>query len=250
MNAEPMWTDTEDRPCDLLEMLEPDLVAGRIDRKWRLYLCACARQLDTLLSPLDRAALDLAERFADGQASNELLTWERYHSLERSTNQLGSNVVTKCLYRNGTPSLQDAVGYRADEADLASPERVVDRQLQTAILNDIFGSWLCPLTIESHWLTSTVLDLSNSIYAERQFERMPILGDALMDAGCDNEALLNHCVSKGPHFRGCWVVDLLLGKPAGSCSFATAARQLDQRFRRSDHAFFKQREFQSLRIRF
>jgi hypothetical protein len=59
-------------------------------------------------------------------------------------------------------------------------------------------------------LTSTVISLANSIYEERAFDRMPILADALQDAGCDNEDILNHCRQPGEHTGGCWVVDLLL----------------------------------------
>jgi hypothetical protein len=62
------------------------------------------------------------------------------------------------------------------------------------------------------WLTTTVVSLASGIYEEKAFDRMPILADALQDAGCDNEDILNHCRQPGEHVRGCWVVDLLLGK--------------------------------------
>ena len=62
------------------------------------------------------------------------------------------------------------------------------------------------------WLTSTVLALATGIYDDRAFDRMPILADALQDAGCDNADILDHCRGSGPHVRGCWVVDMLLGK--------------------------------------
>jgi hypothetical protein len=79
-------------------------------------------------------------------------------------------------------------------------------------LHDIFGNPFRPVTIDPRWLTSSVFDLSRAIYEERAWERMPVLADALMDAGCDNEEIINHCRGDGPHVRGCWVVDLLLGK--------------------------------------
>jgi len=50
------------------------------------------------------------------------------------------------------------------------------------------------------------------MYEAREFSAMPILADALQDSGCDNEAVLTHCRGPGPHVRGCWVVDLVLGK--------------------------------------
>src|SRR5262249_25241945 len=63
-----------------------------------------------------------------------------------------------------------------------------------------------------HWNDGTVARIAQAIYDERAFERLPVLADALEDAGCDNADILSHCRSDGPHVRGCWVVDLLLGK--------------------------------------
>jgi hypothetical protein len=83
---------------------------------------------------------------------------------------------------------------------------------ECSILRDIFGNPFRPVTLDPRWLTASVVDLASAIYEERAFERMPILADALMDAGCDNDDILNHCRGDGPHVRGCWVVDLLLGK--------------------------------------
>jgi hypothetical protein len=57
-----------------------------------------------------------------------------------------------------------------------------------------------------------MLILARAIYDDHAFGRMPILEDALRDAGCDNEEIMSHCGSDGPHVRGCWVVDLILGK--------------------------------------
>jgi hypothetical protein len=79
-------------------------------------------------------------------------------------------------------------------------------------LRDIFGNPFRPVALDPRWLTSTVLDLGNVIYQERAFDRMPILADALMDAGCDSDEIIIHCRDDGPHVRGCWVVDLLLAK--------------------------------------
>ena len=62
------------------------------------------------------------------------------------------------------------------------------------------------------WRTDTVLALAGRMYESRDFGTMPILADALQDAGCDSDDLLDHCRSAEPHVRGCWVVDLVLGK--------------------------------------
>jgi hypothetical protein len=68
------------------------------------------------------------------------------------------------------------------------------------------------VSVNPAWLTSNVVAIAQGIYAERAFDRMPILADALEDAGCDNADVLNHCREAGVHVRGCWVVDLLLVK--------------------------------------
>ena len=76
----------------------------------------------------------------------------------------------------------------------------------------MLGNPFRPVEVDSTWLTSDVLLLAGGIYDERAFDRMPILADALQDTGCANDDVLNHCRGDGPHVRGCWVVDLLLGK--------------------------------------
>jgi hypothetical protein len=86
------------------------------------------------------------------------------------------------------------------------------QEAETIFLRCIFGNPFRPIAIDPRWLTSTVVDLATAIYDERAFDRMPILADALMDAGCDNEEIIAHCRSDGVHTRGCWAVDLILGK--------------------------------------
>jgi hypothetical protein len=88
-----------------------------------------------------------------------------------------------------------------------------ERLLITALIRDLFGSQLFrPAYIEPAWLTTTVVGLAEGVYADRAFDRLPILADALEEAGCDDADILAHCRGDGPHVRGCWVVDLLLGK--------------------------------------
>jgi hypothetical protein len=81
-----------------------------------------------------------------------------------------------------------------------------------AHLRDIFGNPFRPVTADPSWLTTTVVTLATGIYADRAFDRLPILADALQDTGCDNADVLDHCRAPGPHVRGCWVIDLLLSK--------------------------------------
>ncbi|MCE9566031.1 MAG: hypothetical protein K8U57_28760 [Planctomycetes bacterium] len=80
------------------------------------------------------------------------------------------------------------------------------------LLRDVFGNPFRPVAFDKSWLTSTVVAIAQGMYESRDFSAMPILADALQDAGCDNDDILNHCRGSGPHVRGCWVVDHVLGK--------------------------------------
>jgi hypothetical protein len=79
------------------------------------------------------------------------------------------------------------------------------------ILRDIVGNPFRPVVADPSWLTSTALALARGIHAERAFDRLPILADALQDAGCEEQQVLAHCRGRGPHIRGCWLVDMVLG---------------------------------------
>ena len=83
---------------------------------------------------------------------------------------------------------------------------------QVALIRDVFGNPFRPVAFDPRWRTADVSALARAIYDDRAFDRLPILADALMDAGCDDEPLIAHCRGPGPHVRGCWVIDLVLGK--------------------------------------
>jgi len=90
--------------------------------------------------------------------------------------------------------------------------RVDETGNQCGYLRHIVGNPFHPIAVNPSWLSSTVISLTEAIYEERAFERMPILADALEDAGCAHQDILDHCRAGGEHCRGCWVVDLALGK--------------------------------------
>jgi hypothetical protein len=83
---------------------------------------------------------------------------------------------------------------------------------QACFVRDIFGNPFRKVKVKRVWLTGNVVALAQTIYDDRFFDRLPILADALEDAGCDNADFLNHCRQPGEHVRGCWVVDLVLEK--------------------------------------
>jgi hypothetical protein len=80
------------------------------------------------------------------------------------------------------------------------------------VFHDVFGNPFRPATLDPTWRTPTVVALASQMYQLRDFSPMPILADALQDAGCDSADVLGHCRGPGPHVRGCWVADLVLGK--------------------------------------
>jgi hypothetical protein len=108
-------------------------------------------------------------------------------------------------------------GARArDYHDVASPSRLgAVSSRQCDLLRDVLGNPFRLARINQACLTwndGTIPKLAQGIYDDRAFDRLPILADALEDAGCDNADILAHCRGPGPHVRGCWVVDLILGK--------------------------------------
>jgi hypothetical protein len=82
-----------------------------------------------------------------------------------------------------------------------------------SLLHCVFGNPFRPVTFTPAWQTSDVMLLARDIYDEKAFDRMPILADALQDAGCDSADILNHLRDpNATHVRGCWAIDLVLSK--------------------------------------
>jgi hypothetical protein len=98
----------------------------------------------------------------------------------------------------------------ANNAQLGS--EAAELVAQTKLLREIFGDPFRPLSVDPSWLTLHVVELAQTIYDDRGFDRMPALADALEMAGCDNRDTLAHCRCPEPHFRGCWLLDSILGK--------------------------------------
>lgn len=96
-----------------------------------------------------------------------------------------------------------------------SPGELAEQKVQASLLLEVFGNPFRPITLNGAWLTwrgGTIPLLAQAIYDDHAFDRMPLLADALEEAGCTDADILAHCRGPGPHVRGCWVVDLLLGK--------------------------------------
>jgi hypothetical protein len=83
------------------------------------------------------------------------------------------------------------------------------------LLRDVIGNPFRPLSLKPSWLQyneGAVTKMGQAIYNQRRFGDLPVLADALEEAGCTDAAILEHCHQPGEHVRGCWVVDLILGK--------------------------------------
>jgi hypothetical protein len=201
--------------------------AGR--RKLRLFLCACARRVWELIPPgLCRKAVALGERLADGEEVAARVAaldfWQDRGALSR---RHAAHAAGVCVEKNlrwasvvGADAAAMAAAWALLEAEGGADMRPYDydrgkraeERAQAALLREVFGNLFRPVAVDPRWLTPDVVPLARGIYAERAFDQLPILADALEEAGCADEAVLGHCRGSGPHVRGCWVVDLLLGK--------------------------------------
>jgi hypothetical protein len=206
-----------------------DVFFGRgLDRKLRLFACACVRRVGEFVA--DRRcqiALEVAERFADGNA-----TWEElqvaHHAAEDATRRFGGaahpaeHAARDAARDAAFAAAREAARLAAlavrtddpDEEDVYATMVAAERD-QCAILRDIMGNPFRPVALDplwAHWNGDTVRRLAQAIDAGRRFEDLPVLADALEEAGCQEAALLAHCRGRAEHFRGCWVVDLLAGK--------------------------------------
>ena len=201
------------------------------ERKLRLFACACCRRIWPLLADeRSRAGVEVAERYADGLANAAQLTradnlaarafqailWEPNRMAGAAKLAASAAWGVTAAPSEVNPIGGDIVLEMANSAALqigdAAADQDRERSAQSHLLRDIFGNPFRPVTLDPAWLTPNVVDLARTIYDERAFDRLPILADALLDAGCDSADILDHCRSEGPHARGCWVVDLILGK--------------------------------------
>jgi hypothetical protein len=177
------------------------------ERKLRLFAVACSRRIWPWIDALGRQAVDLAEDFADGLATAEQLRAARLTCQgtggQASWYAAASNPAIAA--RNAARSAQAGADRLAAEAE--------ELAAQAALVREIFGPRPCTtLTIDRDWLTPDVIALAQEIYTERAFDRLPLLAKMLETGGCSHGELLSHCRAAGAHVRGCWALDLLLGK--------------------------------------
>jgi hypothetical protein len=101
-------------------------------------------------------------------------------------------------------------------SNLADPIRAVEEEAQSVLLRDVSGPLpFRSISLDPAWLTwhgGLLVSMAQRMYDSRDFSDMPVLADALEEAGCTDQDIVGHCRSGGEHFRGCWVIDALLGK--------------------------------------
>jgi hypothetical protein len=230
----------------------PDYPQPRVsDRKLRLFACGCCRRIWHLIrDERCHAAVEIAEQFADGQATEEQLreaskvaeaaALTAYHAvhdpIEAKAEASGMPPEAWVPGAWGLASVAssaeraafDATAFRAADlggweaaaraAGVAQNDRAaesVEQHIQAALLRCIVGNPFRRVLVDPSWLVwndGTVVKLAQAIYDDRSFDRLPVLADALEDADCTDAELLGHLRGPGPHVRGCWVIDLLLGK--------------------------------------
>lgn len=232
--TEEEWLKCDD-PAPMLEYLRKKTK----ERKLRLFVACCCRSIwQAMKKKRSRTAVEAVERYAEGLADAEELEArqaaaygvfedEPDNTIEQIIAGIASDAALRDFREAANSAIQaaDVIAHLAvygwdnstdptDETQAAyHAKRATERTAQCRLLRDIFGNPFRPGTFNPAWRTSDAMLLAQGIYEDLAFDRMPILADALQDAGCGSEDILNHCRdTNATHVRGCWVVDLVLDK--------------------------------------
>jgi hypothetical protein len=212
-------TDAEwENAIDPTPMLR--VVRGKAsDRKLRLFAAACFARLIALLpDPRQRRGIEMLGQLAEGAVTPvecRAVTTEVRRAIPPDDWIAGSppadhlHYVALMLYREFCSS---SIAVHAVHAADGLADSAAERREQARLMRCIFGNPFRPMAVDPRWLSPTTVSLARSIYEERTFDRLPILAGALEDAGCHRSDLLAHCRDEAPHARGCWVIDLALGR--------------------------------------
>jgi hypothetical protein len=220
-----------------------DHLHGQVsERKLRLFACACCRRIQDLLADeRSRHAVEVAQRYADGNATvNELYrALKGTEAIRKTKNQAAEQAARHTCFFVPDPSQPEQAGYAFPGEEAEVVVRGVARSCAEAIhdintakakrdawvawytegkphvdlLREIVGNPFRPVSVDPNWLAwedGNVSRLALSLYQERAFDQLPILADALEEAGCTDAALLGHFRGPGAHIPGCWALDLIL----------------------------------------
>ncbi len=245
--SEALWFRASD-PLELLAALYPMRTLGSTQpqsRQSRLYLLACARKQWARLPSVCRVIVELAEVYADAPRAELAICAAVGPVAEHLMNSAGDpddlrsaelDLLTASVAGHFGPDLdrarraaRDLDGAGPGPAFTADEWRGVAALLFLAfepktptypwvppelhdieLLREVHGNPFRHVPFSPAWRTDTAVTLARQMYEAREFSAMPILADALQDAGCDDEDVLDHCRGGGPHARGCWVLDRVL----------------------------------------
>jgi hypothetical protein len=226
-------TEREWLECNDVPKLLEYLVGRATSRNFRLFGCACCRRIwHLLVDERSRNAVCTAERYADGLATEEEMDAARKAMVQCRTETAlrpGSPAVDSWAFGAAEAVLFDTpfwnpgaasrgaftAAWTAAEAawrGAGEPGPAAEALRQLPLLRDIFENPYRPGSVDPAWQTPQVVAVAETIYQERAFDRLPVLADAVEDAGCTDADLLGHLRGPGPHVRGCVPLDLLLDK--------------------------------------
>jgi hypothetical protein len=229
-------TEAEWLACTEPKLMLTQLHGDRVDggRQRRLLACASCRLIWHLLrEEKHRKAVEVSERYADGMADLAELS-----TASLAAHPAGSSIVSRlvsvvayatCFVDFVLPETVEAA-VRIASLNLANERTGVRKAAkrtarsevqarQCELMRDIFGNPFRPAALDPAWRTPVVVALATATYEERilpagtlDLQRLAVLADALEDAGCTDTVILAHLREPNPHVRGCWAIDLLLGK--------------------------------------
>jgi hypothetical protein len=226
-------TEREWLECEDVQELLDYLVGRASNRKFRLFGCACCRRVwNSLADERSRNAVAIAERYADGLATDDEIEAVRKSTAACQTENAlrpGSSAEQSWAFGAAAAVLfatpfwkPNAASQGAKGAAWAAAEAAwrgnaaigpgEEASSQLNLFRDIFENPYRPKWMASQGLTSTIVSLAQAIYDHRRFADLLILADALEEAGCTDPDVLDHCRQPGVHSKGCWVLDLVLGK--------------------------------------
>ncbi len=192
-------------------------------RKRRLLSCACvSRILDNFSRPHFAPAIEFAESWADSRFDrDDWLGHRRNAARVKKPNGRVHPVIASMQVADAVHATLErpAVDWLRALEQCQQASGVGDPELealeQCRLTRDIFPNPFLEFSFDPTWLKwneGTVSKLAHAIYDDRHFEDLPVLGDALEEAGCSDPLILDHCRSDAEHVRGCWVVDLMTGR--------------------------------------
>lgn len=216
------WLESTDLSCMVRFM------RGRTsERKLRLFAVACCQRHRRFLTAEALETLAVAERTAErlvsaadrqrSRASAFHLGWLRDPVAAHRRGPAKAAVCESLSRRAWEAAIGAAwhsmhIGALENRSDSWEAARQGQREFLAKLLRCIVGNPFQPEQDRSPWKTAAVHGIAQGIYTELAFDRLPELAMELVDAGCRDLNVLDHCRDSGPHDRGCWVIDLLLGK--------------------------------------